>query len=253
MDQSNPKNYLEDEHEYFSSAEDYFLNSSGSFNEKIHAFPRFASRQALSYFLARNEIYQEVVKVHGSIFDFGVYRGGSFFTWQQLGAIYEPYNHIRKVVGFDSFSGFSDVGDHDIGTEGHDLSLKMKGGMAYDGASELSEGISLLNLNRPLGHVEKGILVKGELPESCEFYLDKHQETVIALANFGLGLYEPTVRLLEAIRPRLFKGSILVFEDLNQPTWPGESKALREVFSSDGISLRRTNYCPHISWAIIGG
>ena len=252
MDQSNPKNYLEGEHQYFSKAERYFASSSGTFNEKIHAFPRFVSRQALSYFLVRNEIYREVVKTHGSIFDFGVYRGGSFFTWQQLGAIYEPYNHIRKVIGFDSFLGFSEVGDHDIGTEGQDLFLKKKGGMAYHGASELSDGIRLQDLNRPLGHVQKGILIKGELPESCIMYLDKHQETVIAMANFGLGLYEPTIRLLEAIRHRLLKGSILVFEDLNQPTWPGESKALREFFSPGEISLHRTNYSPHISWAIVG-
>jgi hypothetical protein len=125
--------------------------------------------------------------------------------------------------------------------------------MAYDGEDELREGIELLDMNRPLGHVEKGILVNGELPDSCARYLDEHQETVVALANFGLGLYEPTVNLLRLIRPRLIKGSVLVFEDLNQATWPGETKALREVFSAGEISLHRIPHCPHISWARIGG
>ena len=80
-------------------------------------------------------------------------------------------------------------------------------------------------------------MVQGELPESCISYLNDHQESIVALANFGLGLYEPTVGILEAIKPRLVKGSILVFEDLNQSTWPGESRALREVFPNNMLSL----------------
>jgi hypothetical protein len=253
MDQSNPGNYIKSEREYFARIQGYFERSSGSFSEKAYAFPRFVPRQAISYFLARDTVYREVVDVHGSILDFGVYRGASFFTWQQLGALYEPYNHIRKVVGFDSFGGFSAMGEFDIGADGKDLQLKKQGGMAYDGADELREGIELFDMNRPLGHVAKGILVDGELPGSCARYLDEHQETVVALANFGLGLYEPTVELLRLVKPRLVKGSLLVFEDLNQPTWPGETRALREVFSPGEVSLHRVSHCPHISWARIGG
>jgi hypothetical protein len=253
MDQSNPRNYLDAEREYFARIHGYFEGSSGSFSEKAYAFPRFVPRQALSYFLARNEVYRQIVGTHGSILDFGVYRGGSFFTWQQLGALYEPYNHIRKVVGFDSFGGFSELGERDVGVDGQDLALKKAGGMAYDGAGELREGIRLLDMNRPLGQVAKGVLVEGELPGSCASYLDEHQETVVALANFGLGLYGPTVELLRLIRPRLVKGSVLVFEDLNQATWPGETRALRDVFALGDISLERVPYCPHVSWARIGG
>lgn len=253
MNQSNPKNYLGSELDYFARIESYFACSSGSVSEKLSAFPRFVPRQALSYFLARNEIYQEVIGVHGSIMDFGVYRGASFFTWQQLGALYEPYNHIRKVVGFDSFGGFSDVGEFDVGTEGEDLALKRKGGMAYDGLGELREGIELFDLNRPLGHVAKGMVVEGELPEIFARYLSEHPETVVALANFGLGLYEPTVELLRLLKPRLVKGSVLVFEDLNQATWPGETRAFLEEFTAGQVSLSRLPHCPHICWARIGG
>lgn len=251
MDQSNPKNYVQMEREYFARIEEYFERSSGSYSEKAYAFSRFLPRQAISYFLARNEIYQQIVEVHGSILDFGIYRGGSFFTWQQLNAIYEPYNHIRKVIGFDSFQGFSEIGANDHGAEGADLQLKTQGGMAYDGAHELEEGIELFDLNRPLGHVRKGVIFEGALPASCKDYLDAHQETIVALANFGLGLYEPTVELLRLIRPRLVRGSVLVFEDLNQATWPGETRALLEVFEPSQISIKRVPYCPHISWVQI--
>jgi hypothetical protein len=98
MDQSNPRNYIKAEHEYFERIEGYFERSSGSFSEKAYAFPCFLPRQALSYFLAREMVYREVVNIHGSILDFGVYRGGSFFTWQQLSALHEPYNHNHQSL-----------------------------------------------------------------------------------------------------------------------------------------------------------
>jgi len=251
MDQSNPRNYLQSEKVYFDKIGNYFDESSGSYTEKAHAFSRFIPRQAASYFLARNEIYQNILSVHGSILDFGIYRGSSFFTWQQLSSIHEPYNHIRKVVGFDSFQGFSDLDANDKGTEGHDLKLKAEGGMAYEGAEEIQKGIDLINLNRPLGHIKKGQIVKGELPSACKEYLNEHQETIVALANFGLGGYRVTLDLLKLLKPTLVKGSVIVFEDLNQATWPGETKAFFEIFDSNNISLKRTNYCPHISWITI--
>lgn len=247
LDQSNPKNYLDSEREYFERIGGYFSRSSGTFTEKSHAFARFVNRQALSYFLARNEIFSKILNVHGSILDFGCYRGSSLFTWLQLSSIYEPYNHMRKVIGFDSFQGFSELGEKDSGAEDDCLEIKTLGGMAYSGSLELLEGIELINMNRPLGHVEKGRIVEGVLPGALGDYLDSHQESIIAMANFGLGLYEPTLKILELIKPRLVRGSILVFEDLNQATWPGETRALFDVFE-ERFSLNRVPYCPHVSY-----
>jgi hypothetical protein len=248
MDQSNIDNYLQSERDYFLRCHEYFEHSNGTFTEKAHAFPRFIPRQAISYFLARSDAYKNIINIHGSIFDFGVYRGGSFFTWLQLSSIYEPYNHTRKIIGFDSFQGFSEIRGEDLGSEGGDLQFKLQGGMAYDGVKELQDGINLLDLNRPLGHVLKGLVVEGALPSSCEDYLQRHPETIVAMANFGLGLYEPTLKVLQLIKPRLVRGSLLVFEDLNQATWPGETQALFEVFEPLKIKISRAPFCPHISW-----
>jgi hypothetical protein len=253
MEQSNPKNYMANEIAYFEQIAAYYADSSGTYTEKAQAFSRFVPRQALSYFLARNEIFQQVISVHGSIFDFGCYRGSSLFTWLQLTAIYEPYNHIRKIFGFDSFEGFSAMTKADEGSEGSDLLLKREGGMKLSGgARELSEGIKLYDLNRPLGHVPRASVVEGVLPDAFANFLDEHQESIVALANFGLGLYAPTATILKLLKPRLTNGSVIVFEDLNQPTWPGETKALLEVFSPGEIKLRRFPYCPHISWLRYG-
>lgn len=253
MDQSNLKNYLQSEQIFFKEVEEYFLSCSGTYTEKMHAFARFVPRQAISYFLARNDIFKEIVSLHGSVFDFGIYRGSSFFTWLQLSSIYEPYNHIRKIVGFDSFQGFSSLDENDHGSEGGDLPIKHQGGMTFHGGEEeMLRGIALYDLNRPLGHVTKAQVRQGDLPYAFANYLEEHPETIVALANFGLGLYAPTLELLTLLRPRLQKGSILVFEDLNQATWPGETKALFEVFGANEVSLQRFPFCPHISFMRVG-
>jgi hypothetical protein len=249
VDQSNIKNYLSKEQEYFASIEDYFHQSTSSFSEKMHAFPRFIPRQAISYFMVRHQIFQRVLGLHGSILDFGIFRGSSFFTWQQLSAILEPYNHLRKIVGFDSFEGFSAITEVDQG--GEEFPLKSEGGMAFPrGEVELERGVELFDMNRPIGHVGKASIVKGDLPESFNKYLKEHPETIVALANFGLGLHAPTYGCLVALKSRLQRGSVLVFEDLNQALWPGESQALYEVFEPREILLERNPICPHISWLV---
>jgi hypothetical protein len=249
MDQSNPHNYRAGEKEYFAQIGDYYARSSGTYGEKAHAAARFVPRQSLSYLLARAEVYQHIVPLHGSVLDFGLHRGASFFTWLQLSAIYEPYNHNRKFIGFDSFEGFSNLGSHDQG--GDTIALKKLGGMQFPGGVvEIEEGIRLHDLNRPLGHVRNAFVVEGEAGASLKTYLEQHQETVLALANFGLGLYQPTLELLTLLRPRMQKGSVLAFEELNQANWPGETRALYEVFSPREISLRRHPICPHLSYMI---
>lgn len=252
MDQSNPDNYLDREKQFYDRIEAYFATSSGSWSEKMHAIARFIPRQSLGYLLARNEAFRQVLPLHGSILDFGIFRGGSFFTWLQLSATYEPYNHMRKVIGFDSFAGFAGFSEADKGRHDANLKLKAEGGMVFEnGAAELSQGIELYDMNRPLGHVSRGLVVEGVLPQSVSGFMRDHPELIIALANFGLGLYEPTLEILKVIRPRLQKGSVLLFEDLNQATWPGETKALFEVFAPHEISLQRVPYCPHLSWMLV--
>lgn len=254
MDQSDKKNYLHPEQEFFENIEEYFQSSSSSYSEKMHAFPRFVPRQAISYFLARNEIFKNVIPIHGSILDFGIYRGSSLFTWHQLSAIYEPYNHVRRIIGFDSFAGFSELDENDFGQDDNKFGLKRSGAMQFEGGKEeLERGIALSDLNRPLGHVPKVQIEAGVLPDSVAQYLKAHQETIVAMANFGLGLYEPTKKILQLIKPRLQRGSILVFEELNQAMWPGETKALIEVFGAENVLLHRIPYCPHISWMQVGG
>ena len=74
--------------------------------EKLSQVGLFMKRQELSKILFFNELYQQILNVHGIIIEFGTRWGQNLTTLSNLSGIYEFYNYNRKIVGFDTFSGF---------------------------------------------------------------------------------------------------------------------------------------------------
>ena len=93
----------------------------------------------------------------------------------------------------------------------------------------------------PISHKKKYELVKGDATVKIQEYLQKYPETIIAFAYFDLDIYEPTKKCLEAIKKHLTKGSIIGFDQLNNPDWPGETVALKEVFGTDRYEIIRSS------------
>ena len=71
--------------------------------------------EPLTRFLAHNELFKLQLEVQGNIVECGVHHGGGLMTWAKLSSIYEPINYHRKIIGFDTFSGFPDVHKFDKG------------------------------------------------------------------------------------------------------------------------------------------
>ena len=71
----------------------------------------------LAKMLYVNELYEQIVRVPGVIMEFGVWWGQNLALFESLRAIYEPYNHTRKAVGFDTFTGYPAIGAEDGGSD----------------------------------------------------------------------------------------------------------------------------------------
>src|SRR5579862_4640377 len=93
----------------YSLAQESFEQASIPLLDKLEAFPRFTTKRSIARFLAKNEIFKQVLDVAGVIVECGVLNGGGLFTWAQLSNIYEPVNYTRKIIGFDTFEGFPSV------------------------------------------------------------------------------------------------------------------------------------------------
>ena len=73
----------------------------------------------------------------------------------------------------------------------------------------------------------------------------------MALAYFDFDIYTPTRACLEAILPHLTKGSVLAFDELNTPEFPGETLAVREVLGLSRHAIRRDRNNPLTSYLVI--
>ncbi|GAB58436.1 TylF/MycF/NovP-related O-methyltransferase [Rheinheimera nanhaiensis] len=235
---------------YKQQMEQFFAQASGTVVDKLQNFSRFTSRQSLSLFLAKNEIFQHILPIHGNIVECGVFMGGGLFTWAQLSAIYEPINHGRKVIGFDSFDGFPALGEQDQNT-GAETEHKVQGSYRFEHMAELEKNIGLFDLNRPLGHISKMELVKGDALQTIPQYMADNKHLVVALLYLDFDLYEPTKAALKHFLPRMPKGAVIAFDELNQKQWPGETLAVLEEVGINNIRIQRVPYTPSLSYAIL--
>jgi len=60
-----------------------------------------------------HELYQNIINVHGNIVEFGTRWGTNLALFESFRGMYEPYNYTRKIVGFDTFEGFSGIDGKD--------------------------------------------------------------------------------------------------------------------------------------------
>jgi hypothetical protein len=208
----------------------------------------FINRQSMARFLWIHELYKNIISVPGVIMEFGVRWGQNLALFQSLRGIYEPFNYTRKVIGFDTFSGFAGTSTHDGNAD-----------IIADGSYSVTPGyenylkqiLQYHELESPVSHIKKHALVKGDAGKTTEQYIADHPETIIALAYFNMDIYQPTAKALEAIRPCLCKGSIIGFDELNCPHFPGETTALKEVLGLDKYRLVRHPHNPYPAYLVI--
>lgn len=196
----------------------------------------YLRRFQLSDLLSMDALYRMLPEVPGIIMEFGVLHGRHLVTLSALRSIYEPYNSLRRVVGFDTFTGFPGVADVDrVSTS----AVPGRFAVPEGEVEHLRAVLAAHEANEPFGHTQRSFVIEGDVRETVPKYLAENPETIIALAYFDLDLYQPTKELLEVIKPYLTKGSILAFDELGHPKWPGETTALREVLGLDHAALRQ--------------
>jgi len=196
-----------------------------------------------------HELYKQIIDIPGNVMEFGVRWGQNMALFGAFRGMYEPYNYTRKIVGFDTFSGFPAVTDQDVSDCRHDS--KTSAGdynVTLGWKDKLEELLNHHESLSPLPHIKKWELVQGDATDTFEKYLEQHRELVVALAYFDFDIYSPTKSCLELLIPRLTKGSIVVFDELNCPEFPGETIAVQEVLGTRNISLRRDRNNPYVSW-----
>jgi hypothetical protein len=209
------------------------LQSPGLMDDEDYAFNLglFARSGVLVKFLVMADLYKRFVNIPGILCEFGVWYGQNLVLLENLRAIFEPFNKQRKIVGFDTFTGYE-------GRKGfYDTGIKYK-----DYLARLLKTHQRMNV---YGHQDiDHDLVVGDVKSTAWEYFNEHQEAEVAFAYFDIGDYEATRAAMHAIQPRLVPGSILL---LDQFTWagaPGEAVAFREAFGKRGYTIEKCALYP---------
>ena len=88
---------------------DLYKNSPIIEDETLNNLGLFMNRKNLSRIIFMHDMYKRILDVNGIVIEFGVRWGQNLSLFQNFRAIYEPFNHTRKIVGFDTFKGFPKI------------------------------------------------------------------------------------------------------------------------------------------------
>ena len=249
MKSRDKKSQSNSDREQFKAVADLFSHENIDLIEKIEAFGKYASRQSIAKFLTKYEIFKKILHVNGSIVEAGVLFGAGLITWAKLSSILEPANHTRKIIGFDTFTGFRRPVNQDTKTG---LSNHLKsGGLKGSTYENVLKSAKVYDLNRPISHIQKIELVQGDINLSAQKYLEKNPHLVISLLYLDLDLYEPTKTTLVNFVPRMVKGGIICFDELNAKIFPGETQAVNEVLGLNNLKIERFSFDSYVSFAVI--
>jgi hypothetical protein len=87
--------------------------------------------------------------------------------------------------------------------------------------------------------------------ETIPRFVESHPHLLVSLLFLDVDLYEPTRAALAHFVPRMPKGAVIAFDELDNPMWPGETLALLDQVGAGRLRLKRLEWDPYIAYAII--
>lgn len=208
----------------------------------------FLNSKNLSRILFFDHLYRQIVDVQGVAIEFGTRWGQNSALFAALRGIYEPFNRNRTILSFDTFEGLSKLTEHD-----RENGPFKQGGLSVSAGYEqyLDQIMDVQEKDNPMGHIKKYEVIKGDASTTFGEYLEKHPETIVALAYFDMDIYQPTRDCLKLLKDRLVRDSVIGFDELNDAATPGETVALREIFGLNNIRLKRYRYTSRVSYFVV--
>ena len=168
--------------------------------------------------LKQNELFNHAlskVEISGLNAEFGVKSGKSIKSLCQ-----KPKLRKDTIYGFDSFCGLPD---------------DWTGTRTRAGRLKVSSNIPKLPKN-----VE---IVKGWFKETLPEFLNQHKEN-FAFIHIDCDLYKSTKDILDNIKDRIVKGTIIIFDEyFNYPNWQQhEYKAFMEFVQANNVKFQYIGY-----------
>jgi hypothetical protein len=204
-----------------------------------NGFYATADPSRISKFVSHLEFFKRTSDVRGEIVEFGVFKGNSLFRWIKFRDLLEQTSS-RKIIGFDIFGDFPEALFEEDKLKRDAFVNETKGGKSIS----YEEIISLLKDQNLYKNVD---LIKGDILETLDVYLDNNPHLKISLLHIDVDLYEPTKYILERLYSIVTKGGIIVLDDYG--AFAGTNKAVDDFFDNQ-IEVKKLPYSNAISYLV---
>lgn len=198
----------------------------------------FQRRVNFAKHLTHIELFKKQIDLPGSIVELGVFKGASLLTFAKLCEIFCPGDTLKKVIGFDTFSGFPKLNEKD-GKENIKRDLKPGGFNAGEFETTLRQLIDITQQDSMIPRFQRIHLVRGDVVETVPEYVKQNPGLRISLLHLDMDIYEPTLTALKHLYPLVVPGGVVLLDEYGMDGFPGESAAFDEYFGSNRPVLKK--------------
>jgi O-methyltransferase len=178
------------------------------------------------------QLLRRTADVKGDIAECGVFRGASLLA---TGLFVKQHAWKKNVLGFDSFEGFGDSIQFDLQLGGQQSDDKKVGGFGNTSYEVIQRKTARLGIDRTVH------LCKGFFSNTLPAVFDRQ----FSFVHLDCDIYQSYKECLEFFFPRLSPGGIILFDEYNDPPWPGCNLAVDEFFRDESecpIEIESDNY-----------
>jgi hypothetical protein len=177
-------------------------------------------------------LIEDLAPVAGDIVECGVGRGISL-AYLVYAVSFFKLN--KTVYGFDSFAGFPEAHQNDLGQRVTHANARPPGWDAI--STELIDMIFSKDRSRNTSLLAKHDVPIKLIPGFFDKTLAANLPAQIALLHADADMYESTVTILEHGLPRVVPGGVIIFDEYHDARWPGVRKAVDEVCAAKGLDV----------------
>ena len=223
-----------------NKAKSYINKLQSLDNLNVIDFALHTPINSIQRFLAKYELMKMVQDIPGAIIELGVCSGNGLMSLIHCHNVLQPTYRYREFYGFDTFEGFPSIHENDIA----DIKWE-KGDFCNKSYDRLT---NIINIHNDYYYLPSNVtLVKGDATITIPEFLQKNKHVLVSLLYLDLDIYEPTKTALKDFLPRMAKGSIIAFDELNLKSFPGETiAALEELgtkYKFKNLLNSHINYC----------
>lgn len=181
--------------------------------------------------LFQYDLFKSSAMIPGDIIEVGVFKGASLSRLAMMRSLLGLQNS-KRLIGFDTFAEFPEAASQED-AERRRLFIDAAGSSSAS-VKEIEKILSAKDCHK------NASLIQGDVMVTIDDFMEKNPELMVSFANIDVDLYEPTLKSLQCIYPRLARGAVLMLDDYRH--FPGATKAINEYMTDKPETIKTSPY-----------